>query len=76
MNPQKLSPTAENIRLKIKAMIPELSDETADNCAELLKTEVNGNKTYGGQLLATQITLLSEQLPITNPEVRDRPFSI
>ncbi|KAL4811670.1 hypothetical protein BDW67DRAFT_179393 [Aspergillus spinulosporus] len=68
MNPQKLSPTAENIRLKIKAMIPELSNQAVEDCAELLKTEKNGNKTYGGDILAAQISLLSSQLPIPDPE--------
>ncbi|KAL2801716.1 hypothetical protein BJX63DRAFT_416693 [Aspergillus granulosus] len=68
MNPQKLSPTAEDIRLKIKAMIPELSHQAVENRAALLKTEKNGNKTYGGDLLGAQISLLSRQLPIPDPE--------
>ncbi|KAL4899404.1 hypothetical protein BDW74DRAFT_163595 [Aspergillus multicolor] len=68
MDPQKLPPTAENILTKIKAMIPELSDQAAETRAKLLKTEDNGNKTYGGDSLATQISLLSRQLPITNPK--------
>ncbi|KAL3429148.1 hypothetical protein BDV09DRAFT_50781 [Aspergillus tetrazonus] len=68
MIPQKLPPTAENIRLKIKAMIPELSNQAVEDCAELLKTEKNGNKTYGGHILATQISLLSRHLPIPDPD--------
>lgn len=69
MNPQELSPAAEVIRLKIKAMIPELSSQAVESNAELLKTEENGNKTYGGDLLAEQISLLSGQLPIPDPPV-------
>jgi hypothetical protein len=70
MNPQELPPLANDIRLEIKAMIPELSGQTVRNPAELLKTEKNGNKTYGGALLAKSISLLSGQLPIPDPEVR------
>lgn len=69
MEPQKLSPVAEIIRLKIKSMIPELSGQTAESNAVLLQTEENGNKTYGGELLAEQISLLSGQLPIPDPPV-------
>jgi hypothetical protein len=71
MNPSKrpLPPLAESIRIKIKSMIPDLSGEPAENHAELLKTEANGNKTYGGTLLAEQISLMSGQLPIPDPEV-------
>ncbi|KAJ5976633.1 hypothetical protein N7481_010340 [Penicillium waksmanii] len=68
MNPIKLKPVAENIRLKIKTMIPELSQQNPENCAESLKTEKNGNKTYGGDLLAEQISLISRQLPIPDPD--------
>ncbi|KAL3478313.1 hypothetical protein BJX99DRAFT_224628 [Aspergillus californicus] len=68
MNPLKLQPAAEIIRLEIKAMIPELSNQTVKNRAEVLKTEGNGNKTYGGQLLAAQIPPLARQLPIPDPE--------
>lgn len=74
MNPQTLPPAAENIRLKIKAMIPELSNQIVESRAVLLKTETNGNKTYGGDLLATQISLLSRELPIPDPEVCVRTF--
>lgn len=69
MKPQKLPPAAEVIRLKIKAMIPELLSQEVESNAELLKTEENGNKTYGGDLLAEQISLLSGQLPIPDPPV-------
>ena len=71
MNPSKspLPPLAEPIRIKIKSMIPELSGGHAEDHAELLKTEANGNKTYGGTLLAEQISLMSRQLPIPDPEV-------
>lgn len=68
MIPQKLPAAAENIRLEIKAMIPELSNQTVESRAELLRTENNGNKTYGGDLLAAQISLFSRQLPIPDPE--------
>ncbi|KAI2707451.1 hypothetical protein CBS147333_9341 [Penicillium roqueforti] len=70
MNPSKrpLPPLAESIRIKIKSMIPDLSGEPAENHAELLKMEANGNKTYGGTLLAEQISLMSGQLPISDPE--------
>lgn len=74
MNLQKLSPAAKDILLNIKAVIPELSHQTVESCAELLKTEKNGNKTYGGDLLAAQISLLSRQLPIPDPEVCVRTF--
>ncbi|KAJ5713582.1 uncharacterized protein N7483_010763 [Penicillium malachiteum] len=68
MNPTKPLPSsAEAIRVKIKSMIPEISEET-ENQAELLKTEGNGNKTYGGESLAEQISLISSQLPIPDPE--------
>lgn len=73
MSPQKLPPVAENIRLGIKKMIPELSNKTVEEPAKILRTEKNGNKTYGGDLLAGQISLLSEQLPIPDPEVCFRP---
>lgn len=69
MNSEKLPPAAEDIRLKIKAMIPELLAQAADNRANVLKTEKNGNKTYGGDLLVEQISLLSRQLPIPDPQV-------
>lgn len=69
MNPVKLEPGAEVVRLKIKSMIPELSQQNPQNCAEPLKTEKNGNKTYGGDLLAEQISLISGQLPIPDPDV-------
>lgn len=72
MNPQRLPGVAENIRLDIKKMIPEISDKTVENSAKILRTEKNGNKTYGGDLLAEQISLLSEQLPIPDPEVCSR----
>lgn len=74
MNPQKLPPAADHIRLEIKAMIPELSGQTLRNRAEILKTETNGNKTYGGTLLAKSISLLSGQLPIPDPEVCVQAF--
>ena len=69
MNPQKLSPAAEAIRLRIKEMIPELSRQTVESHAKLLKAEKSGNNTYGGDLLAKQISLLSGELPIPDPEV-------
>lgn len=69
MNPQELSPAAEAIRLRIKEMIPELSHQTVENHAKLLKAEKNGNNTYVGDLLAEQISLLSTELPIPDPEV-------
>ncbi|KAL5335637.1 hypothetical protein BJX70DRAFT_312432 [Aspergillus crustosus] len=68
MSPQKLPPVAEIIRLEIKNMIPELSKQPVEESAEILRTEKNGNKTYGGDLLAKQISLLSKQLPIPDPE--------
>ncbi|RAK96560.1 uncharacterized protein BO80DRAFT_366107 [Aspergillus ibericus CBS 121593] len=68
MNPQKLSPAAEAIRLRIKEMIPELSRQTVESHAKLLKAEKSGNNTYGGDLLAKQISLLSGELPIPDPE--------
>lgn len=79
MNPPIPLPTsAEAIRFKIKSMIPDLSTENsedaenaenAENHAVLLKTEENGNKTYGGPLLMEQISLIAAQLPIPDPEV-------
>lgn len=69
MSSEKLTDPAEDIRRKIKGMIPDLSDQPIENRATLLKTEDNGNKTYGGKLLAERISLLSRQLPISDPEV-------
>lgn len=69
MSSGKLSSPAEEIRQKIKGMIPDLSDQPIENRATLLETEDSGNKTYGGALLAEQITLLSKHLPISDPEV-------
>lgn len=74
MNPLKLPSAAEDVRLKIKATIPELSSQTVETRAELLRTAENGNKTYGGNLLAKQISLLSRQLPIRDPEVCVQTF--
>ncbi|PWY75278.1 hypothetical protein BO94DRAFT_474406 [Aspergillus sclerotioniger CBS 115572] len=68
MRPQKLPPIAENIRLEIKEKIPELSKHTVEKPAEILKIDEDGNKTYGGDVLAKQISLLSGQLPISDPE--------
>lgn len=68
MNPIPLPPDANVIRLKIKSMIPELSQQNSGNYAKVLKTEKNGNKTYGGDLLGEQISLISGQLPIPDPE--------
>lgn len=74
MNPLELPSAAEGIRLKIKAMIPELSSQTVGTRAELLRAEKNGNKTYGGDLLGEQISLLSRQLPIRDPQVCVQDF--
>lgn len=55
-------------------MIPELSRQTVESHAKLLKAEKNGNNTYGGGLLAEQISLLSGELPIPDPEVSVQIF--
>ena len=64
MEPQKLPPAAEEIRIEIKEMIPETATKPIEVQAKLLNQDDRGNKKYGGDLLAGRITRLKEELGI------------
>lgn len=67
MNPHQLAREAEDIRKKIKGMIPETAmnqNEDVAAKASILSEDKDGNKTYGGLLLTEQISLLTEHMKI------------
>ena len=68
MTHHNLPPTVESIRRAIKELIPETAtspNQPAENQAAIFHENTHGNKTYRGDLLAEKISLLTEQLRIT-----------
>jgi hypothetical protein len=64
MEPHPLTHDAENIRKQIKEMIPETAAEQNNPLAELLTTDKEGNKSYGGKPLSQLIFNLSQKMKI------------
>jgi hypothetical protein len=64
MEPHPLTQDAENIRKQIKEMIPETAAEQNNLLAKLLKTDEEGNKSYGGEQLTQLIFNLSQKMKI------------
>lgn len=68
MTHHNLPPPVESIRRAIKELIPETAtspNQPAENQAAIFHVNKHGNKTYRGDLLAKKISLLTEQLRVT-----------
>lgn len=67
MTPEKLLGDAESLRQTIKALIPEFSSQVTKKPVVL--KEINGIRSYGGEDMIQQVTLLSKSLSISTLQV-------